>query len=86
MDDPIPNGKKGSPEPPSSPTRPTTASQNAPLVTLSWENINVNLPDTKDTLLGKLQCWKKNVPGKKLLTDGNPKKNLIEVTQITEII
>nr|QNH67970.1 ATP-binding cassette transporter subfamily G-like protein 4 [Brachionus plicatilis] len=40
-------------------------------ITLSWENINVHTPNFKDTIIGKLLCCKKDVPGKQLINDVN---------------
>lgn len=40
-------------------------------ITLSWENIEVTTPGSKDGLLGKMMFFKKEIPAKKIINDGN---------------
>lgn len=60
----------------------TNNQQNKP-ITLSWENINVHTPNFKDTIIGKLICCKKDVPGKQLINNGkfNSLKVFFSVTK-----
>jgi hypothetical protein len=49
---------------------PVTTKENKPL-TLSWENISVQSPGSKDTLGGKIMFCKKPVPPKPIVKNGN---------------
>nr|QUF59469.1 ATP-binding cassette transporter Abcg-like5 [Brachionus angularis] len=40
-------------------------------ITLSWENINVYTPSSKDSLFGKMLFCKKEIPGKQIVKDVN---------------
>ena len=42
----------------------------SPPITLSWQNINVHTPSSKDDFAGKLLFCKKEVPGKHIVKDG----------------
>lgn len=44
-------------------------------ITLSWENINVFNPSSKDSLSGRIMFCKKEVPSKQIIKDGKFWKN-----------
>lgn len=43
------------------------------LITLSWENMNIYTPSSKDGLVGKISFCKKEVPGKHIVKNGKIK-------------
>ena len=54
-------------------------------ITLSWENIVVHTPSSKESLMEKLMFFKKEKPSKEIIKNGI-KKTITSITRLTILI